>query len=54
MLWHSGNTVYKTNGIYCNPSSDTVFAKNFNCSSTMTTSTIDADKYAIQNLPTLP
>ena len=30
MLWHSGNTVYKTNGIYCNPSSDTVYATNFN------------------------
>jgi hypothetical protein len=29
MLWHSGNTVYKTNGIYCNPGTDTVYASNF-------------------------
>jgi hypothetical protein len=54
MVWHSSNTLYSTAGIYCNASSDTLYATKFNCSSTMTTSTIDADKYAIQNLPTLP
>lgn len=29
MVWHSGNTLYSTDGIYCNPSSDTLNAKAF-------------------------
>ena len=30
MLWGNGNSVYGTSGIYCNPSSDTLYATNFN------------------------
>lgn len=31
MLWGSGNGVYATGGIYCNPSSDWLYAAAFNC-----------------------
>lgn len=31
MLWGSGNGVYATGGIYCNPSSDWLYAGSFNC-----------------------
>ena len=31
MVWHSGNTLYGTGGIYCNPSTDYVYANSFNC-----------------------
>lgn len=33
MVWHSGNTLYSTGGIYCNPSSDYLYATSFQCSS---------------------
>ena len=29
MLWGSGNSVYGTGGIYCNPASDTIYATTF-------------------------
>ena len=29
MVWHSGNTLYGTGGIYCNPSTDTLYASAF-------------------------
>ena len=29
MLWHSGNSVYSTNGVYCNPSSDSFYANGW-------------------------
>ena len=29
MVWHSGNTLYSTAGIYCNPSTDTLYASAF-------------------------
>jgi hypothetical protein len=29
MLWGSGNSIYGTGDIYCNPAADAVFAKNF-------------------------
>lgn len=32
MLWGSGNSVYGTGGIYCNPFTDYVYAASFNCS----------------------
>lgn len=32
MLWGSANTVYGTLGIYCNPSTDYLYATSFNCS----------------------
>jgi hypothetical protein len=32
MLWGSGNGVYATGGIYCNPSSDWLYAASFSCS----------------------
>jgi hypothetical protein len=32
MLWGSGNGVYATAGIYCNPSTDYLYASAFNCS----------------------
>lgn len=31
MLWGSGNSVYGTGGIYCNPSNDYLYAGSFNC-----------------------
>lgn len=31
MVWHSGNNLYGTGGIYCNPSTDYVYANSFNC-----------------------
>ena len=31
MLWGSGNSVYGTGGIYCNPSSDYLYAGSFSC-----------------------
>lgn len=31
MVWHSGNTLYGTGGIYCNPSTDYMYANSFNC-----------------------
>ena len=31
MLWGSGNAVYGTGGIYCNPSNDYLYAGSFNC-----------------------
>jgi hypothetical protein len=33
MVWHSGNTLYSTAGIYCNASSDTLYATNFSSQS---------------------
>lgn len=32
MVWHSGNTLYGTGGIYCNPSSDYLYAASMNAS----------------------
>ena len=29
MVWHSGNTLYSTAGIYCNPSTDALYASAF-------------------------
>ena len=29
MVWHSGNTLYGTAGIYCNPSTDSIYASAF-------------------------
>jgi hypothetical protein len=29
MVWHSGNTLYSTASIFCNPSSDVIYAKQF-------------------------
>ena len=29
MLWHSGTSLYSTAGIYCNPSTDVLFASDF-------------------------
>ena len=29
MVWHSGNTLYGTDGIYCNPSTDSLYASAF-------------------------
>ena len=29
MVWHSGNTLYGTGGIYCNPSTDALYASAF-------------------------
>jgi hypothetical protein len=34
MVWHSGNTLYSTNGVYCNPSTDIMYAKGFYASGT--------------------
>lgn len=31
MVWHSGNTLYGTGGIYCNPSTYYMYANSFNC-----------------------
>ena len=31
LVWHSGNNLYGTGGIYCNPSTDYVYANSFNC-----------------------
>lgn len=31
MLWGSGNSVYGTGGIYCNPSSDYLYSGSFSC-----------------------
>ena len=33
MLWGSGNSVYGTGGIYCNPSTDMLYADSFNATS---------------------
>ena len=33
MLWGSGNSVYATGGIYCNPSTDMLYADSFNATS---------------------
>ena len=33
MVWHSGNTLYGTGGIYCNPSSDYLYATSMQTSS---------------------
>lgn len=33
MVWHSGNTLYGTAGIYCNPSSDYLYATSMQASS---------------------
>jgi len=33
MLWHSGNTVYSTAGIYCNPSTDILYASQLQATS---------------------
>lgn len=33
MLWGSGNSVYGTGGIYCNPSTDTLYAVDFHATS---------------------
>lgn len=32
MVWHSGNTLYSTAGIYCNPSTDYLYASSMNAS----------------------
>lgn len=32
MVWHSGNTLYSTGGIYCNPSSDYLYASSMQTS----------------------
>lgn len=32
MVWHSGNTLYSTGGIYCNPSTDYLYATSMNAS----------------------
>lgn len=32
MVWHSGNTLYGTGGIYCNPSTDYLYATSMNAS----------------------
>ena len=32
MVWHSGNTLYGTGGIYCNPSTDYLYAASMNAS----------------------
>lgn len=29
MVWHSGNTLYSTNNIYCNPSTDQIYSAGF-------------------------
>ena len=29
MVWHSGNSLYSTNNIYCNPSTDSIYASAF-------------------------
>jgi len=33
MLWHSGNTIYSTAGIYCNPSTDILYASQLQATS---------------------
>lgn len=35
MVWHSGNNLYGTGGIYCNPSSDTLYATYYRSSGTI-------------------
>jgi hypothetical protein len=32
MVWHSGNSLYSTAGIYCNPSTDYLYAASMNAS----------------------